>query len=267
MNTKILCIALATGLVAVPAVSHADSLLEKIAMVVLADKFGIDTREVVTLHEQTNLSVYELAPIYEGSYYFKQKPATVWQLRNQGLGWGEIAHRVGMQPGQFNKLRNQGAFDQDRFWSNSYQERFNVPSQQVQVVRQRGGTFEDVLGAIIVGKLTNKNPQQIYQQYQTEKSWTTINNTYNVRFEQWQRVSAPVKTYYYVTPQKATKVKSKPSKGTRGHEKQDDRSKGKNKGVGKGNDRGKKGNSEHGKGNGKGKGQAHGNGKGRGKGG
>ena len=144
------------GMIGVSAMSRADSLLEKIAMVVLADKFGIDTREVSSFQQQTNLSVYELAPIYEGSYYFKQKPTTVWQLRNQGLGWGEIAHRVGMQPGQFNKLRNQGAFDQDRFWSNSFQERFDVPSQQGQVVRQRGGTFEDVLGVIVVGKLTNR---------------------------------------------------------------------------------------------------------------
>ncbi|MEQ1934469.1 MAG: hypothetical protein ABL962_11430, partial [Fimbriimonadaceae bacterium] len=65
---KVLLVALVAGLLAVPTMSRADSLLERIAMAVLADKFGINTQEVIVLREQTQLPVYELAPIYEGSH-------------------------------------------------------------------------------------------------------------------------------------------------------------------------------------------------------
>lgn len=195
-GNKILGFGIAAGMLALSASARSENILERIAIAVLADKFGIDTREIVTLQQQTRLPVYELSPILEGSYYFKQRPATVWQLREQGLGWGQIAQRVGMRPGQFNKLRNQGAFDRDRFWTTSYHDRFGTSNTQISVVRQRGGTLEDVLGAIVIGKLTNKPPQDIYTRYQTERSWMTIASSQNVRFEEWQRVCAPVRTRY-----------------------------------------------------------------------
>jgi len=114
-NSKVLCLALMAGLFAVPIPAKADSLLQKIAMAVLAEKFGINTSAVDLLRTKTNLPVYDLAPVYQGAHYFNRTPNQVWQLRQQGLGWGQIAQRVGMQPGEFNKLRNQGAFDRDQF--------------------------------------------------------------------------------------------------------------------------------------------------------
>ena len=258
-GNKILGFGIAAGLLAISASARADSVIERIAMAVLAEKFGIDTREIVTLQQQTRLPVYELSPILEGSYYFKQRPATVWQLREQGLGWGQIAQRVGMHPGTFNKLRNQGAFDRDRFWSTAYHDRFGTPNTQISVVRQRGGTFEDVLGAIVIGKLTNKPPQDIYTRYQTERSWATIASSQNVRFEQWQKVSAPVRTRYVLVTsntkgksdsdqRSAVKVREKDK--SKGHGKKDDDHKGHSQGKGQG------------KGNGNGKGKSKGKGKG-----
>lgn len=238
-TTRFLSLGLAAGLFAVASPAYADSLLEKIATVVLADKFGIDTREIIVIQQQTRLPVYELAPLLEASYHLKQRPATVWQLREQGLGWGQIAQRVGMHPGTFNKLRNQGAFDRDRFWTSSYRERFSVPDDQIAVIRQRGGTLEDVLAAIIVGKLTNKSPQDIYARYQIERSWATVASVANVSWDQWQKVSAPPRNRYNLGELVSSASKGKttpPGKLNR-------------KSAGKGNGQG------GGKGNGKGKGK------------
>lgn len=196
--STILGIGIAMSLSSVPVQAQSDNVLERIAVAVLADKFGIDTREVIVLQQQTRLPVYELPPILEGAYYFRQRPTTVWQLRQQGLGWGQIAQRVGMHPGQFNKLRKAGAFDHDRFWSTSYRERFGVPDTQVLILRQRGGTLEDVLASIIIGKLTNKSPQEVYNRYTVDQSWVTIASSQDVRFEQWRRVSVPVRTPYRI---------------------------------------------------------------------
>lgn len=236
-QSKFIGLVLAVSLLTIPAAARADSLLQKIATVVLADKFGIDTRSVDTFRQQTKLPVYDIAPYYEGAHYFNRSPSTVWQLRQQGLGWGQIAQRLGMNPGTFNKLRNQGAFDRDRFWANNYQERFQVPSDRVAVLRRSGGSLEDVLGAIVIGKLTKKDPRDVYNQYKTQRSWTTIANTNNVRMEDWQRVTRPVQSRFTIHT----------DNGVRDH----------GAGIGKGKSQGKNGQS-HGKVGGKGKGKGGG---------
>lgn len=257
---KLLSFGLAAGFLAVSATSHADSLLEKIAVAVLADKFGIDTRQVIILQEQTHLPVYELAPIYEGAHYFKCSPSTVWQLRRQGLGWGQIAHKVGMHPGTFNKLRNQGAFDRDRFWATSYRERFAVPTERVVVIQKAGGTLEDVLASILIGKLTNKEPSQVYDQFRTQRTtWTTIATNSNVQFESWRRIAVPVKTRYVIVEPKEKSVppghrSDERGNGNASHKDAQDKPKGKSSGNG------------NGKGKGDGNGRGHGNGNGHGKG-
>lgn len=246
---KHLWMPLAAILLVAPATSQAQSLLEKIAITVLADRYGIDTSQVSLFQRQTNLSVYDLAPTYQASYYFKRSPSTIRQLRNQGLGWGEIAHRVGMHPGTFNKLRQQGAFDRDQIWTNSYRERFNAPTQQVYEIRRSGGTLEDVLGSILIGRMTSKDPQTIYNQFREQKSWFSVTQANNVRLEQWRRVSSPVVNRYVIPRERTWTVsKVKSNKGVRDH--------GKGIGKGKSNTGGKgKGNSSKDKGNGKGKGK------------
>ena len=96
-----------------------------------------------------------------------------------------------MQPGEFNKLRNQGAFDSNHFWDSSCQNRFGVSAQQIKTMRQNGGSHESILGSCVVGKLSKEDPQTIYQQFQDQRSWTTITRQNSVRFESWRRVSQP----------------------------------------------------------------------------
>ena len=252
-KTKPIALALIAGLASLSSVARAESVLERIATVILAEKFGIDTREVDIFRSQSNVDVYELAPVYEGAHYFHRTPSQVWQLRNQGMGWGQIAHRVGMHPGTFNKLRKQGAFDQDRFWVNSYRERFGVPTERVEVIRRSGGTLQDVLGAILVGKLTKQDPRDVYDQYKTERSWGTVFDRNDVRPDQWRRISTPVRVRYYSLPPEPIKVKvNKSNKGVRDH----------GEGIGRGKSKGHGKDNSHSQGHGKSKGKGKGKGKG-----
>ncbi len=223
-SLKFLWIPLMATFLMLPLPSHAQSLLEKVAVTILADRFGIDTSQVYVFQRQSQMSVYDMPPTYEAAYYFKRSPSTIRQLREAGLGWGEIAHRVGMQPGEFNKLRQQGAFDRDRFWENSCRDRFGASTQQIQVIRKSGGSLEDVLGAVLIGKLTKTNPQTIYNEYRDQRSWTVVTQSRNVRLEDWRRVSTPVRNRLPVRDEVKI-VKSKSNKGVRDH----------GKGIGKGN--------------------------------
>ncbi len=264
------------GLAAMPVVAKADTLLEKIATTVIADYFGIDTREVIYVREQSGRSVYDMAPIYEGAYYFKRSPQTIYQLRNEGLGWGQIAQRCGMHPGTFNKLRKEGKFDRDRFWTTAYSQRFGTTPDRIDVIRKRGGTLEDVLGAVVIGKLTNRDPGTVYDRYQTDRSWSKVSGAYDVRFEDWRRVSAPVRTYLPISGsskgKSAASTKDKTSKGkTTGQSKakgsvkskgKADKGKtaGKSQTKGQGNSKAKSGGPAKAKGNGGGNGKGNGKG-------
>ncbi len=216
---------LATGILA-PATVQAESLLEKIAMTILSDRFGIDTSQVSIFQQQTQLPVYDLAPTYQAAHYFDRSPQEIRRLRNQGLGWGEIAKRVGMQPGEFNRLRNQGAFDRDRFWDDSYRDRFGASNQTVSALRKSGGSHEDILGAILAGKLGGRDPQVAYNDYRDQRSWTTVTKNYNVRFDQWRRVTREVHRHDIPRDDRWT---SNGNNGVRDH----------GKGVGKGKSQGR----------------------------
>ncbi len=253
----IVCLALIAGLHMVPSVSRAETLLERIATSVLADKFGIDTRAVNIFQQQTREPIYDLAPYYEGSHHFNRDPRTIWKLRESGMGWGQIAQKVGMQPGAFNKLRNSGAFDRDRFWTDSYSDRFDIPQERVATMRRSGGTLEDVLGAIVVGKLSKQDPRTVYDQYKTQRSWTSVASTNRVNLTDWRRVSAPVRSRYKLASSDSTaggKSRSSASNSNKG------------KSTDKGNSKGKATGKSSGKGSGKstGKGKSEGKGKGKG---
>ncbi|MBS1722175.1 MAG: hypothetical protein JSS66_04105 [Armatimonadetes bacterium] len=254
---KVLSVCLSVTVVLAPVASRADSLLEKIATSILADQFGIDTREVLYVRDQSHLPVWELGPVFQGSYYFHRSPNEVWRLRNQGLGWGEIAHRMGMHPGTFNKLRKQGAFDRDRFWTDSYSRRFGYNDSEV--LHRKAGSLEDVLGAIVIGKLSNRDPREVYNQQQTVRSWNSVADKYHVRFEDWQRVSrSSGKTSIRNWVPRET-AKSSPGNSAFGHDKA---AHGNPHGGPPGKEKHKSSLEE--KGGGKGKGQRKGNGQGKG---
>lgn len=248
-TSKLLLLPLAAAFLLAPSIGHSQTLLEKIAMTVLADQFGIDTSQVSMFQQETRLSVYDLAPTYEAAHYFNRDPRMIRQLRNQGLGWGEIAHRIGMQPGEFNKLLKQGALDGDLYWQRAYSERFDVTQDKVVVLRRGGATLDNILAAIVAGKLANKDPQTMYDQFRDQRSWTTITRSNNVSFDQWRRISSPTRTRMTL---RRDKTWSKSSLKVRGHGKGDDMDKMKGKSK-KWDDKGGKHNGSKGRSKGKGK--------------
>lgn len=132
--------------------ARADAELDRVITTLLAEQFGISTKEVATAHSSSKMSWEDLGTVYSASHYGHTRADTVWRLRNQGLGWGEVAHRIGMQPSTFNKLRKQGAFDSDKVWDNVLSNRFDVPVSEVRAVRQRSPSLQDTIGSIVVGR-------------------------------------------------------------------------------------------------------------------
>ncbi len=167
--------------------ARSETLLEKILTTVLADRFGIDTDQVIKVRSDSKSSIFDLGEIFSGAFRLNSTADKVWRLRKQGLGWGQIAHQLGMHPGTFNKMRNSGAFDSGRVWGDIFKQRFGTRNEDYEVIRKGGAKLEDIIAAVVVGKATNRSPQQVYDDYKRVKNWDTVCSKAGVKMSDWKR--------------------------------------------------------------------------------
>ncbi|MBX3119251.1 MAG: hypothetical protein KF784_09310 [Fimbriimonadaceae bacterium] len=235
---------LAGVLFGLTAQAHSDTVLEKILTGVLADRYGFSTTEISKVRTDSKYSVFDLASIISGSRRMNTTPDRVWRLRQQGLGWGQIAHELRIHPGDFNKMRNAGYFDSDRVWRDVFRQRFGTKHDDYDRMRKSGAQIEDICGAIVIGKAKNKSPRSIYEEYKHSHNWDTVSKKHGVKFTDWKKHSNK--------PVRASSAKSstqtKPNFG---------QGKSQGKATGGSNSKGGKG---QGKGGGNGKGGGHGSG-------
>jgi len=250
--------------IALPISASAQDGLKEIAAQLLGDKFGVPVEQILQLAGQSNEDVYELAPTYALSRQTRRPAREVYRLRNQGLGWGEVAHRLGMHPGTFNKMRNAGAFDRDRIWSSIYQNHYGTRASDIAAIRNRGGSQRDILPAILIARSKHARPTTVFDRYRKDRDWNRTASSYKVDFRHNRGGWVPLKTSRGEDHSKW----SRPRLGIplRGHE--DTHWKG--SGPGRWNGKGHEKENGHGNGhhkdhdNGKGHGNGHGHGGGNG---
>lgn len=222
---KKLIFAFAIAVSALPTFARADNVLERIATEILADRFGIDVQDILGTRRETREDVWDLGPVYSMSRYSNRDANEVQRLRASGMGWGQIAKQIGMHPGTFNKLRNQGYFDREPFWDDVMRRRYSLSQQDISGIRKRGAKLEDILGSVIIGKATGKSPSSVYDRYRTIKNWDKTASYYKFDLDNWERVGKKVGWEGSSVPPGTPPVSSGPGKS---------QGKGKGKGKGKG---------------------------------
>jgi len=179
------------GLSLLATASFAQSTLERIAGDILADRFGIRRDDVFGIRRDRG-DIFDLGPTLSMSRYGNASANDVQRLRASGMGWGEIAHKIGMHPGTFNKLRKQGYFDRDPFWDDVVKRRYGTRQEDIDIVRRRGGRLEDILGAVVIGKATNRKPADVYDQYRRDKDWDRTADKFKFDFSNHSKVGKKV---------------------------------------------------------------------------
>jgi hypothetical protein len=234
--------------VAVPVSAKAQSVVDQIAATVLAEKFGIPVRDVFGVSRSSQLDVFDLPPLFSIARQTRRSTNDVWRLRNEGLGWGEIAHRLGMHPGTFNKLRKQGAFDRDTFWSSVYRDRYHVSNADLMAIQRRGGSQRDMLPAVIIARQSRISPLSVYDRYRKNGDWDKTAVSYKVNLHKNGKSSSGHSVNTMRSTDRHGSTKS--SGGHMGSGSHTDvmHGKGSSKGKGGGSDKGQ----GHGKGHGKG---------------
>jgi hypothetical protein len=243
MNLKTLAFsAVAAAAIAAPGTASAQfdaKTLETVAAMILAEKLGLDTSSLLQTALGANASVYDMAPAFVMQRSAPRTSTTsIWQMRKQGLGWGEIAHKIGMQPGEFNKLRNSGQLDSNVIWRSRYENRFGLTKAQMDSLRSKGLTWREIGAATLIARESGTNVNDVARRYLSDRSWDRVASRYRVsgpvlikRVSTW-RTTKSIPTNWRTEAKHAIKSKSHSTHGSaaiklKGHEIAHEKSNGK----------------------------------------
>jgi hypothetical protein len=118
-----------------------NSEIEQIGAAILAEKMGIPIDQILGDSRRYDESVYDMAPMYSIRRETHRSTDEIWRLREQGMGWGNIAKRLGMHPGTFNKMRVRGEFDNDWRWDEELHNRYGWSTTEISKRRKSGARW------------------------------------------------------------------------------------------------------------------------------
>jgi hypothetical protein len=147
---------------------------EGLGISIVAGNLRISATYVRDTSAKLRVSVFELAPCYAFHARTGCRTDEVWKLRRAGLGWGEIAHRLGVHPGTFNKLRKQGLFDNDRFWRDAVCSRYKVPDSDVNDLRKRGYSWMEIAPMAHVCHTSGVDLRDVESRYHNDRNWDHV---------------------------------------------------------------------------------------------
>lgn len=147
---------------------NSSSLVNVAAAVVLAKVLGVDVNLVLNDSRSYGIPVYEQGPVWYIAHECHRPVPTVWELRRRGMGWGEIAHQMGIHPGTFNKMRKRGEFD--RFWP-AMASNCGVSGTSWDGYRRRGVSDRDIIVAVGVSGGNGRNIDHVISKRRSSGYW------------------------------------------------------------------------------------------------
>lgn len=181
---KFLIFALAT-MAAVPAMSQsfADKLMrnyrvdfdDAILLGGLARDFGLDDSVVFDMRDRYGYNDNDLLSALTLQRRSRRSSDDIYQMRRDGMGWGQIAHAIGMHPGDFNKARKAGKFGTDRdMYDDMWRDRFDrkgTRSSDIDWARNKGVNYRDVYVADVLARSRGRSFQDAITTYKRTNSW------------------------------------------------------------------------------------------------
>lgn len=132
---------------------HGLSWEEALAARLLADEVQAPIPALIEARKSTGLDIFRLAPAAVIQPRTPQNPAA---LHAKGHGWGVIAHRLGIHPGTFNKMRK-GLKDvpdrdlEDDIWRRILIRRYGISESELNRIR-KSRNWNDIVPAVHISK-------------------------------------------------------------------------------------------------------------------
>ncbi|GEM_PF-774767 len=154
------------------------SLAEAAGAYLLAKAFHLDATFIISTGRTYGVPVYSMPPALIIARDCHCPLTKVLVLRKQGLGWGVIAHRLGVPPQSFHnphyKLeRMPDAVIYESAWrpiliSN------RLSSVQINALRNRGLSWQELAAGTGFAREWNRTPKEVLTVYRTDRDWGVV---------------------------------------------------------------------------------------------
>lgn len=121
------------------------SATEAAAAIVIAGALGMKVDAFIKISNSKNESCSVVGPALYISNTSGRSLDYVLGQRRKGEGWGNVAKRMGMHPGDFNKRRVKGESFDSMLWINLLGERYRVREDDYERCRKRGLTDIEIV--------------------------------------------------------------------------------------------------------------------------
>ena len=197
-----------------------DDLLQAAAVAIIADHFGLDVDLVVKVKRAGKVTTEDLVLLFALLYLAGSDDADfAVGLRGKGHGWGEIAHRLGIHPSTFNKLRKRvlgpaGALKRGKWQSDEdfkrglfiivLSDRFGVEATLMREKVEEGNSLNDLLLALALAQRVEEEWTELLEGKKEDgRSWLTIANELEVDLAELDTIAEALK----LPPEKGGSIK------------------------------------------------------------
>jgi hypothetical protein len=140
----------------------------------LARDFGLTDRNIFDIRSQYGYRNDDLLSALYLNRYGKASWTDIDRMRRSGMGWGQIAHAIGMHPGQFNKMRkdrwNSDRDMYDDLWRDRMSRR-GSRSDDLDWARNQGFSYRDAYIADQIARANNSRFPTVLNRYRQDRTW------------------------------------------------------------------------------------------------
>lgn len=142
----------------------------------LARDFGVDDSLVFDMRNRYGYNDDDLLTALTLQRYGRRDRDDIYRMRRSGMGWGEIAHSIGMHPGDFNKARKNGKFGSDRdVFGDIWRDRLNqrkAPSSDIDWALSQGIKYRDAYIADQIARARNFSLRGLLDNFRRYRNWS-----------------------------------------------------------------------------------------------
>jgi len=255
-----------------------EDLATAVGTALIAEHLGWGENLVTVVMRDAHLGLEDVVALFVLLELAKSQDIdSVITLRQQGLGWGQVAHRLGIQPGVFNQLRvrilGPGGKKEGWRWENDrdfrdglfvifLSDQFGIIAPILRERFEGGVVMPDLMLALFLGRRSGRDWSELLKERKgKQETWLGMSNRVGVDLSPLDRIAQEVKQ-----PPKAERGWKGQGKGQAKGQEQGRQAKGQEQGQAKGQEQGQGKGQEQGQAKGQEQGQAKGQEQGQGKG-
>lgn len=138
-----------TTILAKVTTDHKLTPLEAAAAIVIGDALGLKVDALVMSSKSYNDSFAVIGPALVISQSTGRSLQDVMANKPKGEGWGNVAKRLGMHPGTFNKMRAKNGSFENQCWMNMLHTKYKFPESEYLRVQKEGLTDLEIVLAVV----------------------------------------------------------------------------------------------------------------------